>query len=66
MADSIAKGLLQAQLKAIDRWLIYMWYPIAVYCPIAVLGPVSGPKDVYRDVDRYRRVSHPLVTLGDA
>ena len=31
-----------------------MWYPIAVPSPIAVHGPISGPKkDRYRAVDRY-------------
>ena len=30
-----------------------MWYPIAVHCPLAVHGPISGPKDLYRAVDRY-------------
>ena len=31
-----------------------MWYPIAGPFPIAVHGPISGPKDRYRAVDRYR------------
>ena len=31
-----------------------MWYPIAGPSPIAVHGPISGPKDLYRAVDRYR------------
>ena len=31
----------------------YMRYPIAVHCPIAVQGPISGPQDLYRAVDRH-------------
>ena len=30
-----------------------MWYPIAGPSPIAVHGPINGPKDRYRAVDRY-------------
>ena len=37
---------------------IYMWYPIAGPSPIAVHGPISGPKDRYRAVDRYRARSY--------
>ena len=36
----------------------YMWYPIAGPSPIAVHGPISGPKDLYRAVDRYRARSY--------
>ena len=36
----------------------YMWYPIAGPSPIAVHGPISGPKDRYRAVDRYRARSY--------
>ena len=32
---------------------IYVWYPTAVPSPIAVHGPISGPKDHCRAVDRY-------------
>ena len=35
-----------------------MWYPIAGPSPIAVHGPISGPKDPYRAVDRYRARSY--------
>ena len=35
-----------------------MWYPIAGPSPIAVHGPISGPKDLYRTVDRYRARSY--------
>ena len=35
-----------------------MWYPIAGPSPIAVHGPISGPKDRYRAVDRYRARSY--------
>ena len=35
-----------------------MWYPIAGPSPIAVHGPISGPKDLYRAVDRYRARSY--------
>ena len=35
-----------------------MWYPIADPSPIAVHGPISGPKDLYRAVDRYRARSY--------
>ena len=37
---------------------IYMWYPISGPAPIAVHGPISGPKDLYRAVDRYRARSY--------
>ena len=40
------------------REKIYMWYPIAGPSPIAVHGPISGPKDLYRAVDRYRARSY--------
>ena len=36
----------------------YMWYPIDGPSPIAVHGPISGPKDLYRAVDRYRARSY--------
>ena len=36
----------------------YVWYPIAGPSPIAVHGPISGPKDRYRAVDRYRARSY--------
>ena len=36
----------------------HMWYPIAGPSPIAVHGPISGPKDRYRAVDRYRARSY--------
>ena len=45
-----------------ERWGLFssgdMWYPIAGPSPIAVHGPISGPKDLYRAVDRYRARSY--------
>ena len=38
--------------------LVYMWYPIAGPSPIAVHGPISGTKDRYKAVDRYRARSY--------
>ena len=47
-----------ACVRACVRMCVYMWYPIAGPSPIAVHGPISGPKDLYRAVDRYRARSY--------
>ena len=52
-----------AQYRKRFRASYNMWYPIALHCPIAVHGPLSGPKDLYRAVDRYSGRSYRSETL---